>query len=407
MERFYLDTNATYGILPEVASALASYGSSAGSFTYQNASAVHLEGQKARAEIDKVRDLTAKAFSVNQHDYHLVFNSGASEGNATAIETAISHGVLHRKILKPHIITTTIEHSSILDKLIFLEKQGRVSVSRINPGVTFNNESEQEFISNICSAITPETCLVSVMWANNESGRILPVPALFNKLNSLNPKVLLHSDSVQVAGKLPINNATFPYDFLTFSAHKFGAMCGVGVMVVNKRVEAAPLISGGSQENRWRAGTENLIGIATLKDALYKLQLDSKESEASSIAHIRDAFEEELLGRFSSLTVIDKDFPRLPNTTLLHFNGMRGDDLVVALDLAGVACSTGAACSSGKQLGSTVLRGLGFPAEWSDQVVRFSFPLDFPLEKLKLLIDTVSKVIGRVPQPLPEAVTYF
>ena len=197
-----------------------------------------------------------------------------------------------------------------------------------------------------------------------------------------------------MVSKMKVSLSEFPFDYLTLAPHKFGGLPGIGVSIISKRLDQRPLALGGAQELKWRPGTENTLGILSTAVAFKELP-SLVESYTSSTCSLRDEFESKLLLQFPSLEFIGKDTKRLPNTSFIRFPGFSTEDLLVALDIAGVACSRGSACSSGKQLGSHVLQGMGYPEEAGNEVLRFSFRADFTENDLNTLLERVFQCLNR------------
>ena len=384
MKRFYLDTNATYGVDSEHMKALLSMGEA---LCCLNPNSIHQESQKYRVHIDKVRSDFCSIFSLNESTHQVIFNSGATEGNNTLLSSVFDNAIIQHAG-SPNIVTTSIEHSSVSKTLDeYVERSDtKVVLRKVTPS------GGNSFIDDVISQIDEETVLLSVMWANNESGEIFPIEDLFTLVREQYPKVLLHTDAVQILGKTSVNLSSFPFDFLTASAHKFGALSGIGMLVKNRECDFTPLLHGAAQEERARAGTQNTLGILSLGLALEAIPAHIKSFQ-SDIQQVRDSFEETLLRDIPDIQIIAKEKQRLPNTSFVHFPNLRADDLLVALDLEGIACSAGSACSSGKQLGSLVALGMGYAEEVARSVIRFSFRADFSDEDLMELTRRITKCV--------------
>ncbi len=380
MRRFYLDTNATYGVAPEVSEFL----SAAKNFTYLNPSSISLEGQRVRAEVDAVRRELYSVLDISEQDYHLVFTSGATEANNAAIFSSFWNKIQDGW----NVVTSNVEHSSVVEPLARIEERG-VEVRRIGPV-----EDPDTFVKDFLGAIDKDTKLVSLMWANNETGQLFPVPEIFQEIRERSPSCVLHTDAVQVFAKIPLELKSFPFDFLSCSPHKFGGLPGSGFCLIQKRLPLSPLSLGGAQEGKWRPGTENTLGILSLFNLISKIKEQPSVYQDSTRA-IRDSFERTITERFPEVSVIAKDALRLPNTSLIHFPDLRSDDLLVNLDLAGIACSAGSACSSGKALGTETVRQMGYPEKTAKEVIRFSFPADFNKKDLHEVVTRIIQVVER------------
>jgi cysteine desulfurase len=378
MQRFYLDANATYGILPEVRAALEHFLRTGGEFW--NPSAVHQEGQSAHGVLDRVRMRLVQALGVSSSDHEIVFSSGATEANnATLLAPFLK---LESGSFRGHIVSTTVEHPSVEEVLRRLEQLG-VTVSRVR--ISSDVESSLRAVLDV---VTSETTMLSVMWANNENGVIHPVPEIFRAVKDRFPNCLLHTDAVQYFSKCQMDLSSLPFDVLTLAPHKFGALPGVGISLYRRAAGLSPLLVGGAQEQRHRAGTENMLGVFSVESALDELPTSIARYE-SEIRPLRDTFELAILKRYPSASIVGAQEKRLPNTSLLYLPGISTEDLVVALDLEGVACSRGSACSSGKQLGSHVLAGMGYPESAGREVLRFSFRADFPPSSLDSVLERI------------------
>ncbi|MCB0330882.1 MAG: cysteine desulfurase [Bdellovibrionales bacterium] len=391
MKRYYLDANATYEILPAVKESLVALLDGPRSFSYLNGSSIHAEGQKVRALIDAARADLYRYVRLREADFQIVFTSGATEGNNTALLVPFEMSSA-KDSLKPeyagHVISTSVEHSSVEEGLQRLERAG-VEVTRVRPG-------SDDIISPdaVLRELRPETKLVSMIWANNETGVIHPIPEIFRAIQRASPNCILHTDAVQALSKLELDLSSFPFDFLTIAPHKFGALPGIGISIVNKRLPLKPLAVGGAQELKWRPGTENVVGIVSIQAALAELsKLITRYREV--ITPLRAEFEERVLAHYPTIEVIGKDAPRLPNTVMMRLPGILTEDLVVALDLAGVSCSRGSACSSGKQLGSHVIGGMNYPKEAGREVLRLSFPANFQESDLETVLERLFQCFER------------
>ncbi|HEV2215390.1 MAG TPA: cysteine desulfurase family protein [Terracidiphilus sp.] len=372
--RVYMDANATTPLLSQVVEAMHPFWME----HFGNASSVHLDGQTARTALDHARETLAEFFHCHQAE--VIFNSGGTEGDNTALIGLARPG--------DHIITTSIEHSAILQAARRLAERG-VEVTFVDPEPSglINPES-------IRAALRPNTRLVSVMLANNETGVLQPVEAI-SKL-AAEAGFFFHIDAVQAAGKIPIDVRRIGCHLLSISGHKMHAPKGVGAMYVRRGTPLEPLIVGGSHERRRRAGTENVPGIVGLAAAV-KLALKSLDDGTwTRIAALRDRLEDELLalpgtglnGQHNGVPV-----PRAANTTNIWFDNLEGEALVIALDLKGVAVSGGSACHSGATEPSHVLMAMGL----SKTRARASL-------RLSLLKTATDSDVDHVLRVLPEAV---
>lgn len=370
-----LDANANYSLIQEIVEFLKELK------PIGNPSSVHALGQHARALIEEARLRVGRVLNLNPSD-RVVFTSGATESNNTAIHSAL-YGLPLTSI---SVVTSSIEHPCVLECLESF-RRGGAAIRLITP------KDPQRFSpSDFLSCIDASTKFVSVMLANNETGHILPVAQIFSEIRRLYPQVILHCDAAQALGKIPVDFQSIGADLLSISAHKIGALCGVGALVIRAGYSLTPLIVGGSQELRLRAGTENVIGIASFGIACAVLEREFQQRVAH-MQHARDRLRAEIRAMVpeAHFTLSDS-CACLPNTLSVRLPGVRADDLVIALDLEGIAASSGAACSSGKQLPSHVLMALGLSEDAARQTVRFSFE-GRALANLGAITNTITRVI--------------
>ena len=351
MRRVYMDANATTPLLSEVMEAMRPYWME----HFGNASSIHLHGQQARTAVDRARETVAEFF--NCHDAEVVFNSGGTEGDNTAI-----FGLLHPG---DHFITTSIEHSAILQAAQRMEKHG-VETTFVAPqpsGLIDPND--------ILRAIRPQTRLISVMLANNETGVLQPVEKI-GKI-AADTGVFFHIDAVQGAGKVKFDVRRFGCHLLSISAHKMHGPKGVGAMFVRRGTPVESLLVGGSHERRRRAGTENVAGIVGLGKAAQLAMLSLEDGTIDRLAGLRDRLETELLQLSGTgLNGGGDGVPRVANTSNIWFDQLEGEALVIALDLKGVAVSGGSACHSGATEPSHVLMAMGLDKTRARASLRFS-----------------------------------
>jgi cysteine desulfurase len=373
--RVYMDANATTPLLPEVFEAMRPYWME----HFGNASSIHLHGQQARTAVDRARETMAEFF--NCHDAEVVFNSGGTEGDNTAL-----FGLLHPG---DHLITTSIEHSAILQAAGRLAHKG-VETTYVAPqpsGVIDPND--------VLRAIRPETRLISVMLANNETGVLQPVEEIGRI--AADTGVFFHIDAVQGAGKVPFDVRRFGCHLLSISAHKMHGPKGVGAMFVRRGTPVEPLLVGGSHERRRRAGTENVAGIVGLARAAELAMHSLADGTIGRLTKLRDQLETELLRLpGTGLNGAGPDgnpVTRVANTTNIWFDQLEGEALVIALDLKGVAVSGGSACHSGATEPSHVLMAMGLDKARARASLRFS-----------LLKTATNADVDHVRRVVPEAV---
>jgi cysteine desulfurase len=372
MRRVYMDANATTPLLPEVMEAMRPYWLD----HFGNASSIHLHGQEARKAVDRARETLAEFF--NCHDAEVVFNSGGTEGDNTAI-----FGLLHPG---DHFITTSIEHSAILEASRRMAHHG-VETTFVPPlpnGLIDAND--------ILRAIRPQTRLISVMLANNETGVVQPVVHIGRI--AAETGVFFHIDAVQGAGKIPIDVRKIGCHLLSISAHKMFGPKGVGAMFVRRGTPVESLLVGGSHERRRRAGTENVAGIVGLAKAAELAMHSLEDGTIDRLSGLRHKLETEIL-KISGTGVNGSDdgkyVPRVANTSNIWFDQLEGEALVIALDLKGVAVSGGSACHSGATEPSHVLMAMGLDKARARASLRFSL--------LKTATEAdVDYVLGVVPE---------
>ena len=354
MKRIYMDGNATTPLLPEVVEAMRPYWMEC----FGNASSIYLDGQQAHAAVDRARATMAEFF--NCHEAEVVFNSGGTEGDNTAIFGLLRPG--------DHFITTAIEHSAVLRAADRMAERG-VEVTFVAPQPDGLIDPQE-----IQRALRPETRLVSVMLANNETGVLQPVEEIGKIVADAG--AFFHIDAVQGAGKVPLDVRRFGCHLLSISAHKMHGPKGIGAMFVRSGTPLESLIVGGSHERRRRAGSENVPGIVGLAEAAELAMHSLEDGTMERLAKLRDRLEAGILelpgtgvnGTWDG----DKRVPRVANTTNIWFDNLEGEALVITLDLKGVAGSGGSACHSGATEPSHVLMAMGVDKTRARASLRFS-----------------------------------
>jgi cysteine desulfurase len=362
----YFDHNATTFLAPEVAETMAS----ALWDVYGNASSIHRPGQLARQHLEKARRTVAGFLGASAAE--IVFTSGGTEANNLAILGMVRSLPGDRK----HVVTTAIEHPSVLECVRQLVRDG-VDVSVVD-------------VANIEESLREDTVLVSVMHANNETGAIQPVrevARLVEERRRGGQAIYFHSDGVQAAGKIPVDVRELGVDLYSLSAHKLFAPKGVGALYVRKGTPLRGIQFGGRHERERRAGTENVP--AAIAFARATELCDS--ADATSLAKLRDDFENDLAKRLPWIDVNSSRNPRVPNTSSVLFRGISGEALVIALDLQNMAVSTGSACSSGSIEPSPVLLAMGRSREEARSSVRFSFGRYNTAEEIEALVDATAR----------------
>jgi cysteine desulfurase len=382
MRRIYFDHNATTPIRPEVLAAMMPYLTE----EYGNASSIHAFGQNARGAVEEARAQVAALVAARPAD--IMFTSGGTESNNHAILGAVTAAPGKTK----HVITSAIEHVAVLDACRALAKQGiELTILPVSREGLVNPE-------DVRAAIRPETVLITVMVANNEIGVIEPI-AEIGKIAE-DKGIAFHADAVQAAGKIPIDVEKLGADLLSISAHKFSGPKGTGALYIRKGIQLAPLLFGGHSERDRRPGTEDVAAIAGMGKAAELAFADLRE-DAARVSALRDRLERGLLDRVPHTWVNGARAPRVPNTTNLTFPFIEGEAMVIALDLKGIACSTGAACSSGAVEPSHVLLALGLAPEDARATLRLSLGHQTTEEEIDFALETIPPVIERLRQLSP------
>ena len=384
--RAYLDYNSTTPVDPEVLAAMLPFLAE----NFGNASSIHSPGQAARSAVDRARESVAALLGAKAGE--IVFTSGGTEADNLALFGL----VFALKTAQKHVITTAIEHHAVLNSCQELERQG-IDVTFVPVGRDGIADPE-----DIRRALRPETVLISVMYANNELGTIQPVEEIGRI--AAEADVYFHCDAVQAAGKLPLDVNRVGADLLSISAHKIYGPKGAGALYVRAGTPLAPQFHGGHHERDRRPGTENVPGIAGLGKAA-ELARSNVTSEPKRVAELRDRLEESLLAAITSIRVNGGAGHRVANTSNLAFLGAGGEALVIALDLQGIACSTGAACSSGAIEPSHVLLAIGLRADDARSSLRFSLGRHTTPEEIDYARSVIPAAVGRLRSLSPHAVS--
>jgi cysteine desulfurase len=367
MRRIYMDANATTPLLPEVWEAMRPYMME----RFGNASSIHQQGQQARAAVEQARETVADMLHCRPAE--IVFTSGGTEADNMALFGLVKPG--------DHVITTSIEHHAVLNSAEQLRER--------NVEVTFLGVSQEGVVDpdDVRRALTPNTKLISVMMANNETGAIQPVEEIGRI--AAEADIYFHTDAVQAAGKLPLDVRSIGCDLLSISGHKMHAPQGTGILYVRRGTQIEPLLFGGPHERQRRAGTENLPGIVGLGRAAELAMEGLKNGSMDHLATLRDRLESGILAAVGDTGVNSGKVPRVANTTNFWFDYLEGEALVISLDLKGLAVSGGSACQSGATEPSHVLLAMGLNEERSRASLRFSLmktstetDVDFALEIL-------------------------
>jgi len=367
--RIYLDNNATTPLHPAVLEAV----ERSLRDVFGNASSIHKEGQTARHEIEDARESVARLIAAEARD--VIFTSGGTESNNAAIFGAAGQDGRH------HIVTTAIEHPSVLEPIAELERRGHAVtiVPPLRNGLVDANA--------VLAALRPETRLVSMMLANNETGVIQPVAEVARVCRERS--IHFHCDAVQGAGKIDIDVTSLGVDTLALSAHKLHAPKGIGALYVRRGLALDRHILGGAQERRRRAGTEN-VPLAVAFGVAATVALDRPD-----VGALRNAFERELLATGFPIVINGADVPRIPNTSSITFRDADAEGIVIGLDLRGVAVSTGAACSSGRVEPSHVLLAMGLTPDEARSTIRFSLSRFTTAAEVAQTVELLREIVPR------------
>jgi len=379
MRRVYLDNNATTPVLPAVLEAMRPcFGEHFG-----NASSIHHHGQETRAAVERARESVAALLGCRASE--IVFTSGGTEGDNLAISGLTCAG--------DHLISSTIEHHAVLNSCKHLESMGCE--------VTYVPVDGRGLVDpdDVLRALRPSTKLITIMMANNETGVLQPVEEI-GKI-AAEADVYFHTDAVQAAGKVPIEVNRLGCDLLSISGHKLHAPQGVGAIYVRKGTILQPMFYGGSHERSRRAGTENVPGIIGLGKAAELAREALERGDLKRMSAMRDGIEQTILSEVEATGVNGEGAPRVPNTTNIHFDYIEGEALVIALDLKGLAVSTGAACSSGAIEPSHVLTAMGLPPEIARASLRFSLGKQNSGEDIEFALSLVPQTVARLRELSP------
>jgi cysteine desulfurase len=380
MRQIYLDNNATTRVAPEVIEAMLPFLSE----RYGNPSSMHYFGGSLMKDIDSARAKVAALIGASAGE--IVFTSGGSESDNLAIRGTLD--ALEGE--KRHLITTRVEHPAVREVFHDLHKKGyRVTELGVDSAGAINLEQLDQ-------AITTETALVSVMWANNETGVVFPIEKIAEIVKAHG--VVLHTDAVQAVGKIPIDMSRIDVDLLSLSGHKLHGPKGIGALYVRKGTKLVPLIRGGHQEKGKRAGTENVAGIVGLGVSC-ELARRFMSEENIRIQALRDKLETGLLARCKDVRLNGKN--RLPNTLNISFEYVEGEAILLLLDALGISASSGSACASGSLEPSHVMRAMGVPFTAAHGSIRFSLSRYSTEEEIDFVVDHVPRIIDRLREISP------
>ncbi|MFH0921772.1 MAG: cysteine desulfurase family protein [Fibrobacterota bacterium] len=380
MERIYLDNNATTLVAPEVKAALLPFLDE----LYGNPSSLHRYGAETRAHLANALDSLYDLIGADDKD-SIVVNSCGTEGNNTVL-MGVYYSVI-RPTGKNHIVTTEVEHPSVRNACKFLQTLGvEVTYLPVNPEGFVTAE-------RVKAALTDKTALVSIMWANNETGVLFPIDEIAQIVKSHG--VLFHTDATQALGKVTVSVKSRAIDFLAYSGHKFHAPKGVGALFIRSGVNLPPLLYGGEQMGGLRGGTHNMPGIVGLGVAA-RMAKEGVVFEQTKVKTLRDRFENTLLRDLPDILVNGSRTQRTPNTTSMVFKGVEGEAVLWDLNENGIAASTGSACASGDEKASYVLQSMGLPAALAHSALRFSLSRYTTDAEIDTALDIIKKCIARL-----------
>ncbi|HEY1910804.1 MAG TPA: cysteine desulfurase family protein [Vicinamibacterales bacterium] len=376
--RVYFDYNATTPLSPESVDAVARTTRD----VFGNASSIHHFGQQAKAVIDVARSSVAKL--VGGDPSEIVFTSGGTESDNFAIRGAAE---ALDSSNRRHLIASAIEHEAVLNTLKALAKRGwRTTLLTVDGSGVVAPE-------RLRAAITDDTALVSIMHANNEIGTIQPIAELAAVAHQHG--ALMHTDAVQSVGKIPVDVRALGVDLLSLSAHKFNGPKGAGAIWIKRGTRLSPILTGGKHERNRRAGTENVPAIAGL-GAAAQSAAGKLDAEAARLSSLRDRLENGVLERVQGSAVNGQRDARVPNTTNISFERVEAESLLIALDLEGIAVSTGSACSSGTLEPSHVLRAMGLPTHRTQNSLRLSLGMFSTAAEVDHVLDVLPRLVEKL-----------
>ncbi|MEW6671584.1 MAG: cysteine desulfurase NifS [Thermodesulfobacteriota bacterium] len=381
MKTVYVDNNATTRVAPQVLEAMLPYFSE----DYGNPSSMHSFGGNVAKKIRLARSAVADLIGAGPDE--VVFTSCGTESDSTAITAAIRSNPDKR-----HIITTRVEHPAIKNLCEHLAKNGyRLTVVPVDCDGRLDTDYLYKNLSD-------DTAVVSVMWANNESGVIFPIEEISRAVKDRN--IVFHTDAVQAAGKIPINVGSTGVDMLSLSGHKIHAPKGIGVLYIRRGTKFSPFLIGGHQESGRRGGTENVPAVIGLGRAC-ELAAEHIEEENTRVKGLRDRLESALLNRIPHAIVNGDRDHRLPNTTSIGFEYVEGEAILLMMDALGICASSGSACTSGSLEPSHVLRAMGVPFTAAHGSIRFSLSIYNTEEEIDYVIEHLPPIIARLRQLSP------
>tara|TARA_Y100000815_G_scaffold213626_1_gene198469 strand:+ start:272 stop:1474 length:1203 start_codon:yes stop_codon:yes gene_type:complete len=383
MTPVYLDNNATTRVFPEVVEAMVPY------FTEQfgNASSIHAFGSEVGGALRQARR-SLQALIGAEFVHEIIFTSGGTESNNTALRSALAANPERNEI-----VTSTVEHPAILSLCDWLEKHEGVTVHRIPV-----DKQGRLDIDAYRAALGPKTALVSLMWANNETGTIFPVDGLADLAHEAG--ALFHTDAVQAVGKVPIDLKSTGIDMLSLSSHKFHGPKGLGALYVRRGTRFRPLLRGGHQERGRRAGTENAPAIVGLGKAA-EMTMATMTDDMARITALRDRLEKGLVQAVGHCFVTGDPYDRLPNTSTIAFEYIEGEAILLLLNKQGIAASSGSACTSGSLEPSHVLRAMDIPFTAAHGAIRFSLSRETTDADVDRVLGAVPAIIDQLREMSP------
>lgn len=376
MRVVYMDNNATTRVDPEVVEAMLPFFSE----NYGNPSSMHILGGVAGKAVAEAREKVAQL--LNAHPDEIIFTSCGTESDNTAIR-----GVLEARPDKRHIVTTRVEHPAVMNQVPYLRQKGyRITELRVDRNGMLD-------LDELESSLGDDTAIVSVMYANNETGVIFPIDEIGEMVKARG--IPFHTDAVQAVGKVPVDVSKLPVDLLTLSGHKIYAPKGIGVLYVRRGTRIAPFMIGGHQERGRRGGTENVPYIVGLGRAA-ELVREKLPEEMVRLQALRDKLEEGILEKIPNVIVNGKAAPRVPNTLSCCFEYVEGESMLLMLSDLGICASSGSACTSGSLEPSHVLRAMGVPYTAAHGSIRFSLGRFNTDEDVDYVLDQLPRIVERL-----------
>ncbi len=382
MDVIYLDNNATTKVAPEVVEVMLPYLSE----FYGNPSSMHSFGGDVASKIKEARQHVANLIGASPEE--IIFTSCGTESDGTAIRAAVESNPDRKQI-----VTSRVEHPAIKNLYETLSKQGY--------HVTFvpvDNDGRLD-LEYLYKSLNDDTAIVSLMWANNETGVIFPVEEISREVKDRG--IIFHTDAVQAAGKIPIDVGTTGIDMLSLSGHKFHAPKGIGVLYVRKGTKFSPYMIGGHQEEGRRGGTENVASIIALGKAAELAKQNLDQNSYAAVGDLRDKLETALLGSITNSMVNGDTENRLPNTTSIAFEYVEGEAILLLMNEHGICASSGSACTSGSLEPSHVLRAMGVPFTAAHGSIRFSLSRYTTAEEIDFVIEKMPPIIDRLRELSP------